>query len=150
MITRRDLVVAAIVACATITAVTFADSVASPILHSSVFNWADSKTETTKYGARRQVFDSRTAILEQLEVHVTTLKPGEAPHAGHRHSAEELIIIKEGSLEAVQNGTTNQAGPGAVVFEASGEYHSLRNVSQMPATYYVIKVVPPNVPDKSY
>ena len=149
MITRRDMIVAAVVACATIAAVTFADSVATPILHSSVFNWTDSKSEVTKYGARQQVFDSRTAILNQLEVHVTTLKPGEMPHAGHRHPAEELIIVKEGSLEAVQNTTTNVAGPGAVVFEASNEYHSLRNVSQTPATYYVIKFVPPGLKDDS-
>jgi XRE family transcriptional regulator, regulator of sulfur utilization len=148
MITRRDMIIAVVVACATIAAVTFADSlVATPILHSSVFNWADSKPEATKYGARRQVFDSRTAILSQLEVHVTTLKPGEMPHARHHHPAEELIIVKEGSLEAVQNTTTNQAGPGAVVFEASNEYHSLRNISQAPTTYYVIKFLPPGLKD---
>jgi quercetin dioxygenase-like cupin family protein len=147
MITRRDMIVAAAVACATVTAVTFADSIATPVLHSSVFNWLDSKFETTKYGARRQIFDSRTAILDQLEVHVTILKPGEMPHAGHRHPAEELVIIREGSLEAVQNTTTNSAGPGAVIFQASNEYHSLRNVSQSPATYYVIKIVPPGLKD---
>ncbi len=147
MITRRDMIVAAAVACATVTAVTFADSVATPILHSSVFNWSDSKSEATKYGARHQVFDSRTAILDQLEVHVTTLKPGEMPHAGHRHSAEELVIVIVGTLEAVQNTTTNTAGPGAVIFQASNEYHSLRNVGQSPATYYVIKIVPPGVKD---
>ena len=149
MITRRDMIVAAIVACATIAVVAFADSVATPILHSSVFNWTDSRSEATKYGARRQVFDSRTAILSQLEVHVTTLKPGEMPHVGHRHPAEELVIVKEGSLEAVQNTTTNTAGPGAVVFQASNEYHSLRNVSQSPATYFVIKFVPPGLKDDS-
>lgn len=69
------------------------------------------------------------------------------PHAGHRHAPEELVIVKEGSLEAVQNTTTNTAGPGAIIFQASNEYHSLRNVSQTPATYYVIKIVPPGVKD---
>jgi quercetin dioxygenase-like cupin family protein len=61
------------------------------------------------------------------------------PHPAHQHSDEELIIIKEGELEVVQNGVTNHASPGAVIFEASNERHGLRNDGRVPATYYVIK-----------
>jgi len=149
MITRRDVLVAVTAIGLTTVAMTLADSVAGPILHCSVFNWADLKMEATKYGARRQVFDSRTAILDQLEVHVTTLNPGEMPHPGHRHAGEELVVIKDGSLEAVQNSATNHVDAGGVIFQASNEYHSLRNVSQAPAIYYVIKIVPPGVKDNT-
>ena len=148
MITRKDAVVAVTAVCVTMAAVTLADSVAKPIMRSSVFNWANIKAESTKYGARRQVFDARTATLNGLECHVTTLNPGEVPHAGHQHLEEELIIIKEGTLEAMQNGVTNRAGPGAVIFEASNELHGLRNPGPTAATYYVIKFSPGTLKDK--
>ena len=49
------------------------------------------------------------------------------------------MIIKEGTVESVQNTTTNRVGPGTILFEASNELHGLRNVGDTPATYYVIK-----------
>ncbi|HUK83239.1 MAG TPA: cupin domain-containing protein [Verrucomicrobiae bacterium] len=139
MITQRDIAVAAVVVCATIAAVVLADSPSKPVMHSSVFEWDSLKTEPKPHGARREVFDSRVATLDRLECHVTTLYPGAAPHAEHKHPEEELIIIKEGTLEVVQNNTTNRAEAGAVIFEASSEVHGLRNVGQTTATYYVVK-----------
>jgi XRE family transcriptional regulator, regulator of sulfur utilization len=145
MIIRRDFVVAVVAAGATIAAVALAELGTKPVMKSSVFDWGALKAETTKTGARREVFDSRTATLDRFECHVTTLKPGEAPHAAHKHSEEELIIVKEGTIEALQNGVTNHAGPGSLIFEASNEEHGLRNTGSTTATYYVIKWVPPGL-----
>jgi XRE family transcriptional regulator, regulator of sulfur utilization len=145
MITRRDLIVAAFAACATIAAVALAQSAGKPLMKSSVFDWDALKAEPKKTGARREVFDARTATLDRLECHVTTLNPGEAPHAAHRHPEEELVIVKEGALETQQNGVTNRAGPGSLIFEASNELHGLRNVGQTTATYYVIKWFSPGM-----
>jgi XRE family transcriptional regulator, regulator of sulfur utilization len=139
MITRRDLVVAVIAACAAIAAVVLADSIGKPVMRSSVFDWNSFKTEPKPHGARRAVFDSRTATLDRLECHVTSVNPGAAPHDAHKHAEEELIIIKEGALQVVQNNTTNRADVGAVIFEASNEWHGLRNAGSTTATYYVIK-----------
>ena len=142
MITRKDFVAAVIAVCATVAVVALADSAITPVMKSSVFEWDKLKAESKPSGARRQVFDSRTATLDQLECHVTTLNPGQSPHPGHQHPEEELVILKEGTLEAVQNGVTNHVAPGGVIFEASNEYHGLRNTGQTPATYYVIKFIP--------
>ena len=145
MITRRDLVVAVVATCATIAAVALADAVVAPVMKSSVFTWDSLKAEAKPTGARRGVFDSRTATLDRFECHITTINPGKMPHDGHHHPEEELIIVKEGTIEAVQNSATNNVGPGGIIFEASNEYHSLRNVGQTPATYYVIKWVAPGM-----
>jgi quercetin dioxygenase-like cupin family protein len=142
MITRRDLMVALVATCATVAVVVWADAPGKSVMKSSVFTWDSLKAEAKPNGARRGVFDSRTATLERLECHVTTINPEKMPHAGHRHPEEELIIVKEGTIEAAQNGMTNSVGPGGIIFEASNEYHSLRNIGQSPATYYVIKWVP--------
>ena len=142
MITRRDFVVAGVSILTTVAVVALAQSAAKPVMHSSVFNWRDMKVATTTAGERRQVFDAPTTTLAQFECHITTLNPGEAPHAGHKHPEEELMIVKDGTMEAVQNSVTNQVEAGGMVFCASNEMHGLRNVGTNRATYFVLKFYP--------
>jgi XRE family transcriptional regulator, regulator of sulfur utilization len=117
-----------------------------PPLGSGVFDWNQLVAKPTKIGARREVFDAPTATLGNLECHITTVNPGEAPHAPHRHPDEELIFIKEGTLEVMVNGVTRQTGPGSVVFFAANDFHGLRNSGTTPATYYVLRIVPHDLP----
>jgi len=142
MITRRDITVGAVCILTTAAVFAFAQSAGKPLMHSSVFNWSSLKVEPTKVGEKRQVFDAPTANLAQFESHITTLNPGEAPHAPHQHPEEELMILKEGTLEVVQNGQTNRVEAGGMIFAASGEMHGMRNIGKAPATYYVLKWYP--------
>ena len=142
IITRRDLFVAAVAGSVAIAGMAFAQSGNKPVMHSSVFNWADLKATPTKQGERRSVFDAPTPALADFECHITTLNPGEAPHPPHRHADEELMVIKEGTLEALQGDKTNIATAGGIIFEASNELHGLRNVGTNQATYFVLKFVP--------
>ena len=50
----------------------------------------------------------------------------------------ELVIVKEGTVEALVNGKMERLGPGSVIFNASNELHAIRNVGDVPATYHVI------------
>ena len=145
MIPRRDFVVAAVSILATAAVVTFAQSAAKPVMHSCVFHWSSMKIESTKTGERRSVFNAPTPTLENFECHITTLNPGESPHAPHHHPDEELMIIKEGTLEAIQNDRPNRVEAGGIIFEASNELHGLRNIGTNRATYYVLKFVPRNL-----
>ena len=138
MITRRDLLIASLAVCTTLVAVALAQS-QKPLMKSSVFDWSTIEAKTTKTGARRDFFDAPTATTDKLECHVTTLNPGESPHAPHQHPEEELMIVKEGTIEVMQNGAIKRAGPGSVVFQASNEMHGFRNIGQTQATYHVIK-----------
>jgi len=119
-----------------------ASGVVKPPMHSQIFQWNDLQAQPTGIGMLRNVFDGPTATLDNLSCHVTTLNPGKEPHPAHRHPEEELLIIKEGTLEVVQNGVTNQVGAGGMVFCASNELHGWRNSSTNPVTYYVIHVSP--------
>jgi uncharacterized cupin superfamily protein len=111
-------------------------------MHSCVFNWADLKATPTKMGERRGVFDAPTPTLANFECHITTLNPGESPHAPHQHADEELMVVKEGTLAALQGGKTNIVEAGGIIFEASNELHGLRNIGTNRATYFVFKFVP--------
>ena len=116
--------------------------VAKPTMRSRVFQWRDLPARTTDFATFRDVFDAPTATLDEYSCHVTTLNPGKEPHPAHRHPEEELLIIKEGTLEVVQNGVTNQVSAGGMVFCASNELHGWRNSTTNPVTYYVLKVYP--------
>lgn len=137
MIQRRDVWVAVVSVCATWTAFEFAHS-ADSVLGPSAFDWSSMAVKDTDVGQLRSVVRSPTATLNELEIHVTTLKPGISSHAPHKHPNEELVIIKEGTLEALVNGEYKRVGPGSIVFNASNQLHSIRNVGDAPATYHVI------------
>lgn len=111
-----------------------------PLLGSKVFDWSKLAVRPTASGQRRDVANNPTATLTTFESHITTLNPGQASHAPHRHPQEELIILKEGTLEIHINGDTQRAGPGSTFFYASNDAHAVRNVGDTPATYWVINL----------
>ena len=79
-----------------------------------------------------------TATLDQLEMHVTWLPPSQTKHAPHTHPNEEVIIVREGTIEAFQNGRKTRVGPGSVLFMASNDPHNVVNVGDTTAVYHVI------------
>jgi quercetin dioxygenase-like cupin family protein len=137
MITRRDIVVAMFAASATAGMAATAQQPAS-ILKSSVFEWSSVSAQSTAYGSVRQFIRAPTVTLDELELHVTTLNPGQTSHAPHQHLNEELIIIREGTVETLSNGEWKRLEPGSVIFNASNDLHAIRNVGAGPATYHVI------------
>ena len=137
MITRRDLVVAFAAASVVLCVLAFADQKA-PVLGSAVFDWNSISSKETPVGSVRQFFKAPTATLDELELHVTTLNPGQASHPPHQHPNEELVIVKEGTVEALVNGEWKKVGPGSVIFNASNQLHGIRNAGSGPATYHVI------------
>jgi quercetin dioxygenase-like cupin family protein len=131
---------AGLVTAAVAAAVAVAAGAAPPRLGSTSVSWEQieaSGNSTT--GLSRRFFQNPTATLDELEMHVTHLPPGKAPHAPHTHAEEELVILKEGTLEAMQAGKTRRLGPGAVIFQASNQLHGVRNVGDTQATYYVVR-----------
>jgi quercetin dioxygenase-like cupin family protein len=105
---------------------------------STVYEWSTADTKPNDWGAVRQVMRTPTPTLNELEIHISTLAPGKSPHAPHQHEHEELLIVKEGTLETFQSGATRRVGPGGIIFQASNELHNVTNVGTSPATYFVI------------
>lgn len=139
MITRRDLIVAAVAVCVTLGASTVAARLETNLMKSTAFDWNTIEARPTKAGFVRRFFQGPTQTLDELECHVTTLNPGQSPHPPHQHPDEELVVVKEGTVESLLNGETRRLGPGSVIFQASNQMHSIRNVGREPATYHVIK-----------
>jgi len=138
MFTRRDALIALGAVGSMFNLRAFARS-GPEVMQSSVFDWNSIMPQPTKIGSTRKFFQAPTATLDELECHVTTLNPGETPHPPHKHPDEEIVIVKEGTVESLVNGQTRRVGPGSVIFQASNQMHGIRNVGEGPATYHVIK-----------
>lgn len=111
------------------------------VLGTTFVDWDSLSGKPTGVGVFRPVFDNPTPALEKFEMHVTTLLPGKMSHPVHQHPWEEMLFIKEGSVDVSANGVLHAAGPGSLVFLASHDPHNAINDSAAPATYYVINFV---------
>ena len=109
------------------------------ITRSTTFDWTRLDAKPTEVGTRRDVMRSATPTLDELEIHVTTLNPGAVSHPPHQHPEEELLIVKEGTVETLQNGKATRLGPGSIIFHSSNDLHNIRNIGTTPATYHVIQ-----------
>ena len=141
----RDLVIAAISVSATMAAVAAAPRA---VLPSTAFDWESVPVRKTEVGSVRQVVRSPTATLDELEIHITTLDSGRTSHAPHQHPNEELLIVKEGTVEALVNGEWKKLGAGSVIFQASNQLHGIKNVGTGPATYHVVNWSSPGTKTK--
>src|ERR1700683_4941089 len=110
----------------------------SAILATTFVDGDSLTSNPTAVGHSSPVFDNPTVAMDKLEVHITTLNPGAESHPVHRHSWEEMLLVKDGDFEVSMNGHKHHAGPGAMIFFAANDPHNARNVGNKPATYYVI------------
>jgi XRE family transcriptional regulator, regulator of sulfur utilization len=118
-----------------------ASAPASAILASTIFDWEKLDVIKTANGERREFVKSPTATFENFSCHVTTLEGGKIAHAPHRHPDEELVIVKEGTIEVMVNGATRQVGAGSMFFFASNDLHGMKNAGTSRASYFVIRIV---------
>jgi mannose-6-phosphate isomerase-like protein (cupin superfamily) len=117
-------------------------------LLSGLFEWDKLTATPTAKGFRRDVFDGPTATVDKMHCHITTLNPGEKSGEPSKHLQEEVILVKEGTLEANWDGQSKTGGPGSVIFFAAGATTFLRNAGATPCTYVVIYYYTPLTPKR--
>jgi quercetin dioxygenase-like cupin family protein len=107
-------------------------------LPSKTYSFQELAVRANGKNSTRPVFDGETHTGFPIELHETELGPGLAPHPPHHHVHEEMIMIREGTLEVTIAGKAAQIGPGSVAYVASGEEHGWRNVGSTQAHYCVL------------
>jgi len=108
------------------------------ILPSKTYAFDDLKVNATGTVKLRPVFDGLTHASFPVECHLTELPGGGEPHPPHRHVHEEMILIKDGTMEVTISGKKAKLGPGSVAYVASNEEHGWRNVGTTRALYFIV------------
>lgn len=142
MLTRKELTLVLLTALTAGGVVALAQSDKKPMT-SLAIEWNSVQERPNANGSGKKFFDGPSPTLEQFECHATTLKPGAMNHEILKRTHDEVIIIKEGTVEAYAGGKWVKLGPGSVVFNAANEDQAMRNSSDAPATYHVVMARPP-------
>ncbi len=97
-------------------------------------------TRSPDGAATRPILRGVAPTGEPIELHETTLMPGQMPHPAHKHVHTEMMLIREGTVEFIMGDRSERVGPGGVCFAASNTMHGLKNVGSAPANYFVIAI----------
>jgi (S)-ureidoglycine aminohydrolase len=111
-------------------------------LPSATFDF-DSMPKTvnpTNTNVTRDCFDGLTHNGMRVDLHLTELPPGGAPHPAHHHEWEEIIFIQKGTMEVTINSKPSRLGPGGVAYVASNDEHGWRNVGTDRSLYFVLAI----------
>jgi quercetin dioxygenase-like cupin family protein len=132
---RRDLTVF-------FAAATAAMAQSPAALPSKMYPFETLPVRTNGANKSRAVLRGKTHTGFAIEAHHTELAPGQMPHAPHSHKHEEMILVREGTMEVTILGKAQKLGPGSVAFVASGEEHGWKNVGSTQAHYLVVALNP--------
>ncbi len=96
------------------------------------------KTNPTTGAEFRQVLRGTTHDGFPIDLHITTMPPGQMPHPPHHHVHEEMMLIQQGHLEVTISGKTSIVGPGSVIYIHSNQEHGLKSTGDVAAQYFVL------------
>jgi quercetin dioxygenase-like cupin family protein len=112
----------------------------SATLPSKTYSFESLPVQTGGANRIRPVFDGETHDGVRIELHETELPPGGAPHPPHHHVHEEMLLIREGTMEVTIAGRSARLGPGSVAYVASNIEHGWRNAGTTRANYFVVAI----------
>ena len=107
-------------------------------LPSEIFRFDDLPVHQSGQNRTRAMLQGATHTGCNIEIHQTELSPGDAPHPPHHHAHEEMILIREGTMEVTISGKSAVLGPGSAAYVASNEEHGWRNVGTTRAHYFIL------------
>jgi (S)-ureidoglycine aminohydrolase len=107
-----------------------------------ILDWTNMPVQQTAKGETRQILSQPTVWLSRIDLHATTLNPGEVSHPPHIHRAEEIILMRTGHVQMYINGKHYPASDGDLVFLPSGNPHALENHSTGRCEYFALQWQP--------
>ena len=142
MPTQREFTLVLLAALTAAGLAVHAQSDKTSAMNSTAIEWNSIEAKTNATGSSRKFFEGSTTSLDVLECHASTLNPGATNHAILKRPNDEVIIVKEGTIEAFVNDKWVRVGPGSVIFNAANVPQSMRNPGTSPASYHVIMIQP--------
>jgi (S)-ureidoglycine aminohydrolase len=104
-----------------------------------ILDWTKMPVQHTPKGETRQIFSLPTPWLTKIDLHATTLNPGEVSHLPHTHRAEEIILLRTGHVQEYIDGKHYPATNGDLIFLPSGSSHAVENHSTQRCEYFALQ-----------
>jgi len=105
---------------------------------SGVFHWKDLTVKKESQREGRKITEGTTHEFSYFEIHATTQEKGATPKPVHTQTdIEEVLIIKEGKMDAVIDGKRYELPKGGVLLIPPGVSQAVENSGDGPLTYYV-------------
>ncbi len=111
-----------------------------PVLGTKAYIYNDLPVTTNGKNKQRRLFTGKTHTGFKLESHQSDIAPGEVNHPPHQHLREEMMLIREGTMELTISGKPMRLGPGDVGFIGSNEMHNAKNVGTTRAQYFIVNI----------
>src|SRR3982751_1137663 len=99
-----------------------------PVMATKAYRFADLEVATTGKNRQRRMFTAQTHTGFKIESHQSDIAPGEVNHPPHQHLREEMMLIREGTMELTISGKPYRLGPGDVGVIGSNELDNAKNV----------------------
>jgi len=107
---------------------------------SGAYHWADYPAKAGENRESRNFLDGTSSGLEYIKIHATTQNPGAKPRPPHANKeAEELVIVKEGTMKVTIEGKSAILGGGGVVLIMPQQMQTFENIGNSKLTYYAMQ-----------
>ena len=103
-----------------------------------VVSWDEARKRVHERGYSLPFVGEQTGA-EELQLHLSSINPGEAAHPPHEHGGEEIMFLITGSGMATLGDQEQPMEAMAALFAPAGTRHGLRNNGESPITYLVIR-----------
>lgn len=107
---------------------------------SFLVNWNDITFHPHDKGGIREYFERATAMLNRIEMHVTTLKPAISSHEPHTHTSDEMVLMIAGNATLQVGESFFDAAEGDLIFLGANKPHALSNNSDNNCMYFAFHV----------
>jgi mannose-6-phosphate isomerase-like protein (cupin superfamily) len=111
-----------------------------PKLGTKAYRFNDLPVTANGQNRQRPMFTGKTHTGFKLESHQSDIAPGEVNHPPHQHLREEMMLVREGTMELTVSGHPLKLGPGDVGYIGSNELHNAKNVGSTRAHYFIVNL----------
>jgi quercetin dioxygenase-like cupin family protein len=111
-----------------------------PRLGTKAYLYNELPVTTNGQNKQRRMFTGKTHTGFKIESHQSDIAPGEVNHPPHQHLREEMMLVREGTMELTISGKPMRLGPGDVGFIGSNEVHNAKNVGTGRAQYFIVNI----------
>jgi quercetin dioxygenase-like cupin family protein len=111
-----------------------------PVIKTKAYIYKDLAVTTNGQNRQRRMFTAKTHTGFKIESHQSDIAPGDVNHPPHQHLREEMMLIREGTMELTISGTPYRLGPGDVGVIGSNEMHNAKNVGTTRAEYFIVNI----------